>query len=244
MVKRGILVVAEDPKLCGPIQKQMQNDTTETYCVGSLSEVLRLTAKFEFCLIILDLQLSGIEMLEMVRIIRISQQAPILALTDPLESNQKIILYHTGVNALMEKPIRADVCAAQAESLICLCSQTDEGKKQQATLAFGETLVISPRFWQVFVNGELLELTKKEFELLHFFARRPRQVFSREQLFEQIWDYNFELGGNDTVKVHVNTLRKKLMVLGYNAIENIRGVGYRFIPPPAPQLDIPYRGER
>ena len=134
----------------------------------------------------------------------------------------------------MEKPIRADVCAAQVESLIRLCLQTDEDEKRRVTLAFGETLVISPRFWQVFVNGELLELTKKEFELLHFFARRPRQVFSREQLFEQIWDYNFELGGNDTVKVHVNTLRKKLMVMGYNAIENIRGVGYRFIPPSAP----------
>lgn len=233
MVKRGILVVAEDPNLCGPIQKQLQNSMTDTSCVGSLSEVLRLTAKSEFCLVILDLQLSGVEIMEMVRNIRISQRAPILALTDPLESNQEIVLYHTGVNAIMKKPVRADVCAAQAESLICLCSQTDEGTMQQATLAFGETLVISPRFWQVFVNGGLLKLTKKEFELLHFFARRPRQVFSREQLFDQIWDYNFELGGNDTVKVHVNTLRKKLMVLGYNAIENIRGVGYRFIPPPA-----------
>lgn len=232
MVKRGILIVAEDTKLCDPIQEQMQNDTTETYRVGSLSEVQRFTARFEFCLVILDLQLSGIEILEMVRYIRISQQAPILALTDPLESNQEIALYHAGVNALMEKPIRADVCAAQAESLIQVCLQTDEGKKRQTTLAFGDTLVINPRFWQVFVNGELLELTKKEFELLHFLARRPRQVFSREQLFDQIWDYNFELGGNDTVKVHVNTLRRKLMALGYNPIENIRGVGYRFIPPP------------
>lgn len=231
MIKRRILVVTKSPKLCGLIQEQMQNDTTETYCVGSFSEVLRFTAKSEFCLIILDLQLSGIEMLEMVRIIRISQQAPILALTGSLESNQEIILYHAGVNALMKQPISADVCAAQAESLIQLCLQTDADKKRQTTLAFGDSLVISPRFWQVFANGELLELTKKEFELLHFFARRPRQVFSREQLFDQIWDYNFELGGNDTVKVHVNTLRRKLMVLGYNAIENIRGVGYRFIPP-------------
>lgn len=231
MIKREILIVTENPELCDPIQEQMQNNTTETYCVGSLSEILRLTAKTEFCLVILDLQLSGIKILEMVRVIRISQQTPILALTDPLESTQEIALFHAGVNAIITKPIWPDVCAAQAESLIRLCLQTDEGEKRQATLAFGDSLVISPRFWQVFVNGELLELTKKEFELLHFFARRPRQVFSREQLFDQIWDYNFELGGNETVKVHVNTLRKKLMVLGYNAIENIRGVGYRFIPP-------------
>lgn len=234
MVKRQILVIAEDSELFRPIQEQMEDDTTKIYCVSSPSETLHRIAQSQFCLILLDLQLPGIEMLEMVRIIRISQQAPILALTDSLESNQEIVLYHAGVNALMKKPARADVCAAQAESLIRLCLQTDEGEKHRATLAFGTSLVISPRFRQVLVNGEPLELTKKEFELLHFFARRPRQVFSREQLFEQIWDYNFELGGNDTVKVHVNTLRKKLMVLGYNAIENIRGVGYRFIPPPAP----------
>lgn len=128
MVKRGILVVAEDTKLCGPIKEQMQNNTTETYCAGSLSEVLRLTTKHEFCLDIPDLQLSGIETLEMVRIIRISQQAPILALTDSLKLNQEIVLHHTGVNALMKKPIRADVCAAQAESLIRLCLQTDRSK--------------------------------------------------------------------------------------------------------------------
>lgn len=231
MIKREILVVAENPKLCGSIQEHLQNEATEIYCVGFLSEVLRLTAKTEFCLAILDLQLSGIEMLETVRTIRVSQHAPILALTEPLKPNQEIVLYRAGVNALIGKPVRADVCAAQAESLIQLCLQTDEGKKRRTTLTFGEALVISPRFWQVFVNGELVELTKKEFELLHFFARRPHQVFSREQLFEQLWDYSFELGGDDTVKVHVNTLRKKLMVLGYNAIENIRGVGYRFIPP-------------
>ena len=171
MEKRQILIVTNNSELCQPIQNQMENDTTKICCVSTPSKVLQFMSKSEFCLVILDLQVPGIEMLEMVRIIRISQQAPILALTDPLESNQEIILYHTGVNALMEKPIRADVCAAQAESLIRLCSRTDEGKKQQATLAFGETLVISPRFWQVFVNGELLELTKKEFELLHFFAR-------------------------------------------------------------------------
>lgn len=232
MVKRKLLVVTEDAQLFPLIQGQMGNSTSELYCVPSPSEALRLTRKTEFCLIILDLQLPGIDMLEMVRIVRISQQTPILALTEPLESVKKATLLRAGVDAFLEKPIEAEICVAQAESLMRLRSWANGDVKRKSTLVFGSSLVISPRFRQVLVNGEPLELTRKEFDLLHFLAGKPRQVFSREQLFDQLWDYNFELGGNDTVKVHINTLRKKLMVLGYNAIENIRGVGYRFIPPP------------
>lgn len=232
MVKRKILLVTEDAQLFPLIQGQMENNTTDLYCVTSPSEALNLTRKAEFCLIALDLQLPGIEMLEMVRIIRISQQTPILALTEPLEPVKIAALFRAGVDAFLEKPIEAEICAAQAESLMRLRSWANEGTERKSILAFGSSLVISPCFRQVLVNGEPLELTKKEFDLLNFLAGKQRQVFSREQLFDQLWDYNFELGGNDTVKVHINTLRKKLMVLGYNAIENIRGVGYRFIPPP------------
>ena len=232
MVKRKILLVTEDIKLFSLIQGQMENSTTELCCVMSPSEALSLIRKTEFCVIILDLQLPGIDMLEMVRIVRISQQTPILALTEPLEPAKIAALFRAGVDAFLEKPIETEICAAQAESLMRLRSWGNEDTERKSILTFGSSLVISPRFRQVLVNGEPLELTKKEFDLLYFLAGRERQVFSREQLFDQLWDYNFELGGNDTVKVHINTLRKKLMVLGYNAIENIRGVGYRFIPPP------------
>ena len=232
MVKRKILVVTEDAELCPLIQRHLRNNVAEICCVTSPSNVLIHMSKSEFCLTILDLQLPGIEMLEMVRIVRLSQQTPILAVTEPLESVKKAALFRAGVDALLEKPIEAEICAAQAESLMRLRSWANEGTERKSILTFGSTLVICPRFRQVLVNGEPLELTKKEFDLLYFLAGKQRQVFSREQLFDQLWDYNFELGGNDTVKVHINTLRKKLMVLGYNAIENIRGVGYRFIPPP------------
>ena len=85
MVNRQILVVTKDIELCPLLQAHLGNESTEICCVTSLSKVLCLMSKSEFCLTILDLQLPGIDMLEMVRIVRISQQTPILALTEPLE---------------------------------------------------------------------------------------------------------------------------------------------------------------
>ena len=101
MEKRQILVVTNNSELHQSIQNQMENDTTKICCVSSPSKMLQFMSKSESCLVILDLQLPGIEMLEMVRIIRISQQAPILALTDSLESAQKTTFFYAGVNAFL-----------------------------------------------------------------------------------------------------------------------------------------------
>lgn len=75
-------------------------------------------------------------------------------------------------------------------------------------------------------------MTRKEFDLLHYFAQHPQQVFSAGQLYEQIWENAFDVGGESTVMVHINTLRKKLGVLGPMVIQTVRGFGYRFVPPP------------
>ncbi len=77
-----------------------------------------------------------------------------------------------------------------------------------------------------------MELTRREFDLLLFFAKRPGQVFSRDQIYDSVWGDFFELGGDETVKAHIKTLRKKLSAIGTGLIENVWGVGYRFVPPP------------
>lgn len=232
LMKHQVLIVSNDEILCASIQTRLQNETTEVWCAASPSKASQYMAKAELCLVILDLQLPGIEMTEMVRIIRITQQSPILGLTHPLEAEVKIALLQVGVDAFLEKPVEAGLCSAQAKSLIRLYLQQNDGINRQAVVAFGSLLVIKPQFRQVFVNETVLALTRREFDLLYFLARYPNQVFSREQIFTQIWDNHFDLGGDDTVRVQINTLKKKLLAQGCSMIENIRGVGYRFVPPP------------
>lgn len=232
MVKQQILIVSDNPNLYGPIQFKIGSKTTEIHLAPSISSAVGRIMKTEYCLIMLDLQLSDIDKAEMIRIIRIMQHIPVVVVSEHLEPAEIVALYHTGMDAYIEKPVNVDVCAAQIEALIGLYLRAAEKSWKRATLAFGSSLVISPYHRQALIEGAAIELTRKEFDLLHHFAQHPHQVFSVGQLYEQIWENAFDVGGESTVMVHINTLRKKLGKLGPMVIQTVRGFGYRFVPPP------------
>ena len=234
MVKRRLLIVSDNSALSHSIQNEMENATTEIHCAASVSSAVSRIASDEYCLIITDLQLQGIDKREMIRILRTVKHIPIIAISDHLEADELIDLYHSGADAYMEKPIDSRICTAQANALINLYFRADEESQKRATLAFGTALVISPRYRQVLINGSQINLTRKQFDLLLYLAQHCHQVFSTKQLYEQIWNDLFGLGGENTVTVHINTLRKKMGSLGPKVIQTVRGFGYQFIPPPDP----------
>ena len=203
------MIVSDDSTLCSSLQSELQSDTTEIRCAASISSAVKCITSSEYCLLMADLQLLGMDKLEMVRVLRIIKHVPIIAIGDHLETDELIDLYHSGADVYMEKPVDARICAAQAKSLIDLFFRGDEELRKRATLAFGSSLVISPRYRQV--------------------------LFSAKQLYAQVWNDLFDLGGESTVMVHINTLRKKLGVLGPKVIQTVRGFGYQFIPPPDPE---------
>ena len=234
-MKKQVLIVADDLDLRNSIQNQMENEAMETNCADSISAALSCVMEREYHLVILDLQLSGVSDIEMVRIIRIAKSVPVLALTDPLDNSEKIVLFEAGMGAFMEKPIAADVCAAQADALIRLNLRSKNEYYYQSIPPIGPSAVISLAYRQVLVEGVPLGLTKKEFDLLHYMVKHPYQIFSKEQLYKQIWNYDVDIGGNENVKTHIKTLRRKLMVVREDMIETVRGVGYRYVPPDLPQ---------
>lgn len=231
MMKKQILIVMDDPEVSQLIQICLERYSLEVNCAESLSKALECVIKKSYCLLIVDLQILHIDNAELVRIFRAAKYTPILAITDALEAQEKIDLFHVGVDVFLEKPVIADVCAAQANTLISLYLESHEQSVKSAPITFGTALIIVPCYRQVLVNEKPLELTRREFDFLYFFAKHPEQVFSRGQIYGGVWGNDYEWGGDETVKVHIKTLRKKLSVLGDEIIENIRGVGYRFIPP-------------
>lgn len=238
MVKQRLLIVSDDPAFYCPIKSALENDTAEIHCAESISTAVSCTTKAEYCLLMLDLQLPGMDKLEMIRILRLMKPIPIITMSDHLEANEIIDLYRSGADAYMEKPVDVRICAAQIKALIDLQLRTDEESQKQGTLAFGTSLVISPRYWQTTVDGEQINLTRKEYDLLLYLARHRRQVFSAQQLYEQVWSELCDLGCENTVTVHINILRKKLGTLGQKVIQMVRGFGYRFIPPQAHHRDL------
>lgn len=125
-------------------------------CTVSLSKALEYTIKKTYCLLIVDLQMSTKDHTELVRIFWVAKRTPILALTETLTAQEKIDLFHAGVDAFLEKPIDADVCAAQASALIELYLESDEDVGKSVPITFGTALVIAPRYRHtMFVNFQV-----------------------------------------------------------------------------------------
>lgn len=230
-MKRQILVVESDRAICQSIQNRMQDEGIEVFYVSSVTEALKSMLKQEYCLVIISLQHTEVRDVEPLRMIRNAKRMPIIALTNRLSTNEKVVLFQTGANALAEKPLDLTVCIAQATSLIQLYLEAKEENRTYSPLIFGTELIINPTYRQVVVEGEPLALTRKEFELLVCLAEHPCQVWSRAQLYRYVWNDDLGINGDNTVKTHIGDLKKKLSDLGKNYIQNSRGVGYKFVPP-------------
>lgn len=231
MIKRQVLIVMDDPENSQSLQVSLEHSAIEVDCADALSKALECAIKRSYCLLIIDLQMSHIGSTELVRIFRAARHTPILALSENLDAQEKLDLFHTGVDVFLEKPINVDICTVQANKLIRLYLESDKNLAKSIPIAFSTSLVIAPQYRQVLVQGTLIELTRIEFDLLYFMARHPGQVFSRRELYDYVWNDHYELGGDETMKSHIKALRKKFAGLGREIIETVWAVGYRFIPP-------------
>lgn len=236
MEKRQYLIVTDNSSLGRNIQAHFDNDQlVELHRAETIPQAFSYMIKKMYCLIMMDLQLANIDLQEVIQMVRATKPFPILALTEELSDAEKIKLFYIGVDAFLEKPLNAEICSAQANALVELFlknsteSSIEPGRYDP--VSFGTTLIISPRFHRVSVAGQEVKLTRREFDLLIFFARHPNQVFTLGQLYQNVWGDYSELGGDATVRTHIKKLRQKLSVLDMNLIINEWGTGYKFVPP-------------
>ena len=230
MIKERVLVITDDPTFFRSIQRLMQSTYIDVIHTISVLDALETFAIYDCCLIIVDICLSKTNGAEVLSAIRRVKSTPVLSLTESITEGEKVALFGAGANAVLEKPVDKSVCAAQAKSLIQLhLDQTAD--ETVHPLIFGTELMIDPAFRKVMIDGNQVALTRKEFDLLLCFARHPGRVWSRTQLYSQVWSDDLGLSGENVVKVHIGNLRKKLADLGKNYIQTSWGVGYRFVPP-------------
>ena len=168
---------------------------------------------------------------EVIRLIREISPLPIIAIVPKLKTEEKVAFFHAGANACLEQPVDMTICTAQANSLIRLYLDAKKADTKVHPLVFGTELIINPIYRHVIIEGEHLELTRTEFDLLYYMAKHPNQIFTRQQLYRQIWGDDLGINGENTVRSHIGNLYKKLADVGKNYIQNSRGVGYKFLPP-------------
>lgn len=171
-------------------------------------------------LAILDIMMPHLDGFDVCRKAREMNSVPILFLTAKSDENDKLKGYEYGADDYMTKPFSLKILLAKVNALLRRAGNVSQGALQAGGI------VLYPSSHQVTVNGIEMELTHKEFEMLYLFMRNKNQVFSRGQLLNSIWDYDYE-GNTRTVDTHIKTLRQKLGSEGYHIVTLIRS-GYKF----------------
>lgn len=229
-MKQQILVISKDLIMCAEILKRMQNNLINICCITSAVMALASYIEQDYCLVILDIQYPDTNNLELLQMMLQVKHTPIMVLTESTNIEDTVTLLRSGADVCIEKPVNMDICEAQANALIQLFLNDDNNHKSYAPIIPSKELMIIPCCRQVIVEGEHLPLTRREFDLLRCFANSPGRVFTREQLYDLVWDGESAIAIDDIVRSQVKRLRKKLALVGKNYIQTEWGVGYKFVP--------------
>ncbi|EGW38324.1 response regulator transcription factor [Desulfosporosinus sp. OT] len=223
-----ILVVDDEEPILELLRFNLEKEGYQVSVAKDGKEALESIEKELPNLLVLDVMLPGMDGLEVCRILRLNpkfQQIPIIMLTAKGEEIDTVLGLELGADDYMTKPFSPRELLARIKARLRRLNSTEETVAQ---IIRGD-LRIDITGFRVHVRGEETELTPKEFELLRVFATHPGKVYSRDELLDRIWGYEYD-GDTRTVDVHVRHLRLKVEKDPSNPeyIETLRGIGYRF----------------
>ena len=178
-------------------------------------------------LILLDIMLPGLDGYEVCREIRRESKVPIIMLSAKTEVFDKVLGLELGADDYMIKPFDSKELVARVKALLRRANQTTSTTTGGAEVVKFPDLTVNLSNYEVVYKGETLEMAPKEIELLYFLASSPNQVFTREQLLDHIWGYEY-IGDTRTVDVHVKRLREKIKDHANWSLATVWGIGYKF----------------
>jgi two-component system phosphate regulon response regulator PhoB len=225
-----ILVVEDDLANANLLERYLTGEGFEVAIATDGAEALRATASMTPDLVLLDIGLGEEDGRDILKEIRLISDVPTIFLTGRGLESERIAGLKLGADDYIVKPFSLGEVSARIESVLRRAgANLAQHQIDAPTMRFGD-LLINENTHEVHMGGGLLELTSKEFALLVFLARSPRQVFSREQLLEHVWESSGEWQNEATVTEHIRRLRAKLETDPDHPrwITTVRGVGYRF----------------
>ncbi|MBN2604546.1 MAG: response regulator transcription factor [Bacilli bacterium] len=224
-----ILLVDDEIELAKMIQDYLNHEGFDVCVKNTFSEGKDFFDNNSFQAIILDINLPDGSGLDLCRYIRDKSDVPIIMLSARSGDVDKIMGLGLGSDDYITKPFSASELSARIRAHIHrynrLSSQKSEHKKSKRF----KDLVIDEEAYEVFLHDEKLSLTAKEFQILNYLSNHPNRVFTREQLFDQIWGFD-DFGDINTVTVHIKKIREKIETNTKKPIyiKTVWGVGYKF----------------
>ena len=230
--KQRILIVDDDYNIAELISLYLTKECFETKIVGDGEEALRVFPEFQPNLILLDLMLPGIDGYQVCRELRSTSQVPIIMLSAKGEIFDKVLGLELGADDYMIKPFDSKELVARVKAVLRRYQPPVQTPASSVTEQHGNfveypDLIVNLTNYSVIYNGHSIELPPKELELLYFLASSPNQVFTREQILDHIWGYEY-IGDTRTVDVHIKRLREKIKGNDKWALTTVWGIGYKF----------------
>ncbi len=228
VAKQKILIVDDDNNIAELISLYLVKECFETKICNDGESALVTFDSFAPNLVLLDLMLPGIDGYQVCREIRTKSQVPIIMLSAKGEVFDKVLGLEMGADDYMEKPFDSKELVARVKAVLRRYKpQTQEISESDDKVVRYPDLEINMTNYSVTYMGERVDMPPKELELLYFLAASPNHVFTREQLLDQIWGYEY-VGDTRTVDVHIKRLREKLRDHDSWSLKTIWGIGYKF----------------
>lgn len=228
--KQKILIVDDDTNIAELISLYLTKECFDTMIVNDGEAALSAFDTYQPNLILLDLMLPGIDGYQVCREVRSKSDTPIIMLSAKGEVFDKVLGLELGADDYMEKPFDSKELVARVKAVL----RRFTPQKQVAQVSVSDAkcveypdLVINLTNYSVLYLGQSVEMPPKELELLYFLASSPNQVFTREQLLDHIWGYEY-IGDTRTVDVHIKRLREKIKDHDAWRLSTVWGIGYKF----------------
>ena len=229
--KQRILIVDDDENIAELISLYLMKECYETKIVNDGEAALKIFPDFRPNLILLDLMLPGIDGYQVCRELRTISQVPIIMLSAKGEIFDKVLGLELGADDYMIKPFDSKELVARVKAVLrryqAVPAPSVPTESHQGKYVEYPDLVVNLTNYSVTYRGRSVEMPPKELELLYFLASSPNQVFTREQLLDHIWGYEY-IGDTRTVDVHIKRLREKIKDHPGWSIATVWGIGYKF----------------
>ena len=225
-----VLVVDDERVVTEVVERYLQREGYEVSLASDGAEALRVAQEWVPDLVVLDLMLPTVDGLEVCRRLRGESSTPIIMLTARGEETDRVVGLELGADDYIVKPFSPRELVARVKTV--LRRTTAEATQSPGATRRSGDLTVNPQTRAVTLRGEQVRLTAREFDLLWFLASHPGQVFTRDQLMDQVWDYTYA-ADQSTVTVHIRRLREKVEAdpMKPRYIKTVWGVGYKFEGP-------------
>lgn len=233
MEKQRILIVDDDEHIAELISLYLIKECFSTEIAYNGQDALQLVSTFNPDLILLDIMLPDIDGYEICTQVRKTKQTPIIMLSAKGEVFDKVLGLKLGADDYIIKPFDSNELVARVKAVLRRTSVVPTAMviahdtERQGEFVEYDGLLVNMTNYTVILDGVQVDMPPKELELLYFLAKKPNQVFTRDQLLERLWDYEYA-GDSRTVDVHIKRLREKLNENHNWSISTVWGKGYKF----------------